>query len=148
MTPHDPFDGPEIATTIAACMSLVGVIFTGVMASRANRNAAKANRNAEATRNQVENDHDTNLRDDNDAKHSEQKALLVANLNLSRTNAARLRDVQADVGLLKEGWHANRTDIDENRSRIERLESARHSRARTLKESERYHAEHAADDDA
>lgn len=141
----DPFDGPEVAQIIVAVITFAGVVFTGGVALRANRNASRANVNAAAARSQVENDHSLNLREDYDQKHDEQKQLITATLNLSRHNATALRKISADVGLLKEGWRANRDDIDSNTSRIEKIEEHRLGRRRKGRDDA---SELPADDDA
>lgn len=126
---HDAFDGPEIGLLAVAIVGAVSSIITALIANRGRKHS-------QVVREQVENDHsdakNPNLRVDLDDKHDEQRKQLT---ELKRGQDRLITDVHGikadmggmkeDVGLLKEGWRANRTDIDdlmttESRRRAER----------------------------
>ena len=98
----DPFDGPEIAQLIVATIALVGTLASVIIANRGRQHA-------HAARAQVENDHRTNLRDDQD----EIKELVLEVRDKQLEHTEKLEDMAEDVGLLKSGWRTNRDDIDE-----------------------------------
>jgi hypothetical protein len=98
----DPFDGPEIAMLAVACVGLLGTIVT-VWFSRS------AKQNAEAAKEQVQNSHGTNLRDDLDGIKAMVDGLDRGQIHIIR----KLGTVESEVGLLKAGFQYNREDIDD-----------------------------------
>lgn len=123
MTVIDPFDGPEIAMLAVAILTLLGSIFTAVIANRGRQHSL-------AARAQVENDHKTNFRDDTDQKDAQNKRLLSQLLRGQEQIGQKLRGVEdklgtveGDVSLLKDGWISNR-------ERIQRLEDTDPGHAR------------------
>jgi hypothetical protein len=97
----DPFDGPEIATLVAALLSCVGMVAVAWIAHGAKTNARSA-------KEQVQNDHEVNLRDDIDGI----KALLGSTaqtvVGLDRGQLYLINE----VGQLRRGQFENRNDID------------------------------------
>lgn len=98
----DPFDGPEIATLAVGVLSLVGVLISVLYGRRASSNARQA-------KEQVQNDHEVNLRDDIDGI----KRLIGSMSNtVTALDRGQLR-LLSEVGLLRAGWQTNRNDIDD-----------------------------------
>jgi hypothetical protein len=97
----DPFDGPEIATLSVAVVGLIGTVIGAWFARQANSKAG-------ATKEQVANDHKTNLRDNIDQIEAKIDTIGMAVTGLDRGQLHLIHD----VGLLKSGWQMNRDDID------------------------------------
>lgn len=95
----DPFDGPEIAQLSVAIVALVATVAAAWLANRGRLHAKEA-------RDQVQNDHKTNLRDELDKRHAE-------SMFKWQSTADDVRTIRNEVKLLRAGWETNRADIDD-----------------------------------
>ena len=82
----------------------IGRVKTDAEAARinsaaANKNSAAANVNSAAARSQVENDHSTNLRVENDSRHAETKGWFDG---LRNDVTAEFRAVRSDIGAIRQ----------------------------------------------
>lgn len=106
----DPFDGADIALTIASIVAAVASITTAVIANRGRQHSR-------VVRSQVENEHQDaaqpNLREDLDAKERAAEERSKRQDRKLDKVLSEVAAVKGDVGLLKRGWQANRDDIDE-----------------------------------
>lgn len=75
---------------LVALLGAVGLLATGLLANRGRQHA-------KAARDQVENHHNTNLREEGDERHAENKALLETVLTRVDDLGERVTGVKADV---------------------------------------------------
>lgn len=119
--PVDPFDGPEWANVIGNFLTFAGVVVATLY-------ARKANVNASAAREQVQNDHKTNLREEQDERHREnQKALRWIAQRVSWLsdmaigNRVRIRDLERDVEETRPPATSRREATERTRPRTDPL---------------------------
>lgn len=93
----------------------VGRVQTDV--GRVQKDAAAARTNSAAAREQVENNHDTNLREENDSRHAETKRWFD---ELRETVTDQFRTVTRDIGGIREEI---RDDRRANRDRFTNIEN-------------------------
>jgi hypothetical protein len=97
----DPFDGPEIATLAVAVVGLVSTVWVAWIAHGAKQNARSA-------KEQVQNDHEVNLRDDVDGIKALVGSIATTVVGIDRGQLYLIDEVR----LLKAGYSENRNDID------------------------------------
>ena len=105
----------------AITLALIGLI--GIRLGRVKNevgqvkaDAAAARKNSAAAREQVENDHDTNLREENDSRHKETKGWIDG---IRRDMARQFSTVGRDIGGLREEL---RIDRQANAQRFNNIE--------------------------
>jgi hypothetical protein len=93
-----------VLISIVGCIQAVTVAIVGVLAVR----IGKVHRDTKATRVQVENDHTTNLREENDGRHAE--------------TAGWFREIRRDLGGIREEIRGLRSDDRDLGKRVTNLE--------------------------
>ena len=96
---------PEIWVAI---VSTAGLVVVALIANRTRQHA-------KAARNQVENDHDTNLRVENDTRHTENVGTLESILRSQRAIHSTQKGIKADIRQI-------RTIVDRHAEQIWELE--------------------------
>ncbi|QMU97857.1 hypothetical protein FVO59_12045 [Microbacterium esteraromaticum] len=114
-----------VATRLGKVRTTVGAVQTDVARVKADASAARTN--SAAARVQVENDHSTNMREENDERHRETKRW-IDDLRATFTGEIRVlrKEVGADIGgirqELRDDRRANRDAISDLSGRITSIE--------------------------
>lgn len=93
----------------AITLALLGLL--GSWVGKVKKDAAEARTNSAAARVQVENDHDTNLREENDSRHAETKRWME---DLRRTVTGQFKSVQRDIGGIRQELRDDRRANHDN----------------------------------
>lgn len=115
--PPAPVDIPGgwVTVIVALVSFVVSPAISIVLTARMNGRVKSLKADSKATRHQVENNHDTNMREENDERHDETVTLLK--------NVIATQKLQGnDIGGIREELRALRTDDHDQRDRIHELE--------------------------
>lgn len=114
------------ALVLSGLFGTVGAIIAGVISVRTRSDVRKVGRDAAVVREQVQNSHDTNLREEGDSRHDE---VLTEFSILREYIREELRDMRKDLTRLS-------TDQSQDRADIRQLEKKpRRSRSRNGNEN-------------
>lgn len=121
----------QVGAVAVAALSLIGAVLVAIL--NRNRQHAKATRadvvqmrsDVAVVRNEVKNDHDTNLRDENDERHDVVIKQLDQILTVQRAQAQALHSMDRGLGGVRDDVRQLRHDLEDERDRIRRLEDTR-----------------------
>ena len=114
------------ATIIVAIVSFVlGPLVTAVIAARTSHRVKALKADSVATRSQVENSHDTNMRAENDERHNELIKLVSTVIETQKTQGRDIGGLREDIRGIRSDHSALAQQLATERDRIHKLETTR-----------------------
>lgn len=124
----------QIGGVAVALITVIGGIAIAVL-NRARQHAKVAAENSAVVKNEVKNDHTTNLRDESDERHAEILAEIKSVREVQSNQGRQIAGLNKSVGGIRDELRGMRDDnrqvrkeLDEERGRIRRLEDTQPTR--------------------
>lgn len=118
----------QIGGIAVALIAAIGGVAIAVL-NRARQHAKVAAENSTVVKNEVKNDHTTNLRDESDERHAEILRELGRVIEIQKTHGRQIEGLNTSVGGIRDELRGMREDdrqqreeLDEERGRIRALE--------------------------
>lgn len=117
--------GGWVTIIVALITAVVGPAAIAILGAKLNRKVNHLRADAKATREQVENTHETNLRDDNDDKHAELVALVNAVIDTQKSQGVEIGGIRSELRAVRKDVSDLRGELGIERQRIRELEDTR-----------------------
>lgn len=121
----------QVGAVAIAIITVIGGVMVALL-NRTRQHAKVAAANSTVVKNEVKNDHTTNLRDESDERHSEIITTLRQVLETQKVHGREIGNLHKSVGGIRDELRGMREDdrqqreeLDEERGRIRALEDAR-----------------------